>query len=705
MTPQRRRNVERLLKPRHVAVVGGRDAEAVAGECARIGFTGPLWPVNPKRSEIGGHPCFARIEDLPEPPDAVFLAVPRDAVVDTVARLNEIGAGSVVCYTAGFGETGEEGAEFEAALIEAAGDLALVGPNCYGVINYVDRVALWPFAHGGSCPGYGVAIITQSGMLSSDLTMSRRSVPFAYMISAGNQSVLRLEDFVDVLSGRPEVRAIGLHIEGLRDIARFSEAALRALEADVPIVALKSGTSEIGSKLTVSHTGSLSGTDDLYQALFHRLGIIRVSSPAQLLETLKFLCVAGVPKGNRVAGFTCSGGGATMLADHAETIGLEFPQPAPTTGERLRRLLPYTATVSNPLDYTTPIWGIPERVGPVFEAMLADPYDAAVIVQDYPLPGLDESKPHYTSDALSFVAATRVAGVPAAVCSTLPENIDRDTRDMLVEKGVAPMQGIHETLDAIAGAAWFGRRREHIRLAPPSPEPNVRIAEPFALVDEWRGKVALRAAGIEVPEGRLVGGKEAPGVAAKLGFPVAVKMIGDRLAHKTEAGAIALNLTSASEVETAVTRMRRHVRRYDAQAVTDRFLVERMVDAPLAELLVDVRFDSQFGFAMTLASGGVFAELVADATTLLLPASEADFEEALGRLRVSRLLDGFRGRPAADRTAIVDTLTGLATYVCTGDGGIAEIEINPLFVLPDRVCAVDVLMRVATEEYDATANA
>ena len=705
MTPQRRRNVERLLKPRHVAVVGGRDAEAVAGECARIGFTGPLWPVNPKRSEIGGHPCFARIEDLPEPPDAVFLAVPRDAVVDTVARLNEIGAGSVVCYTAGFGETGEEGAEFEAALIEAAGDLALVGPNCYGVINYVDRVALWPFAHGGSCPGYGVAIVTQSGMLSSDLTMSRRSVPFAYMISAGNQSVLRLEDFVDVLSGRPEVRAIGLHIEGLHDVARFSEAALRALEADVPIVALKSGTSEIGSKLTVSHTGSLSGTDDLYQALFHRLGIIRVSSPAQLLETLKFLCVAGVPKGNRVAGFTCSGGGATMLADHAETIGLEFPQPAPATGERLRRLLPYTATVSNPLDYTTPIWGIPERVGPVFEAMFADPYDAAVIVQDYPLPGLDESKPHYTSDALSFVAATRVAGVPAAVCSTLPENIERDTRDMLVEKGVAPMQGIHETLDAIAGAAWLGRRREHIRLAPPSPGPNVRIAEPVALVDEWRGKVALRAAGIEVPEGRLVGGKEAAGVAAKLGFPVAVKMIGDRLAHKTEAGAIALNLTSAGEVETAVTRLQRDVRRYDAQAVTDRFLVERMVDAPVAELLVDVRFDSQFGFAMTIASGGVFTELVADATTLLLPASAADIEEALGRLKVSRLLDGFRGRPAADRTRVVDTLTGLAAHVCTGDGGISEIEINPLFVLPDRVCAVDVLMRVATEEYDATANA
>jgi acyl-CoA synthetase (NDP forming) len=262
------------------------------------------------------------------------------------------------------------------------------------VINYLDGVALWPFAHGGACPGYGAAIITQSGMLSSDLTMSQRSVPFAFMVSAGNQSVVTLEDFVDILSGHPGVRAIGLHIEGIRDVARFSEAALRALGRSIPVVALKTGTSEIGAHLTISHTGSLSGTDDLYQALFDRLGIIRVTTPAHMLETLKFLCVAGVPGGNRIAGLTCSGGSAAMLADYAETIGLAFPPPTRGTAERLAQCLPYTATVSNPLDYTTPIWGIPERTRPVFESMLRESYAAAVLVQDYPLAGLDESKPH-----------------------------------------------------------------------------------------------------------------------------------------------------------------------------------------------------------------------------------------------------------------------------------------------------------------------
>lgn len=702
MTLLRRQNLLRLLKPRHVALIGGRDAATVAGELARIGYPGPVWPVNSGRREIGGHPCFARIEDLPEPPDAVFLAIPREAAIEAVATLERIGAGGAVCYTAGFGECGPEGAEAEARLIAAAGDLAIVGPNCYGVLNYIDRVALWPFAHGGANGGsgtsHGAAIITQSGMLASDLTMSQRSVPFAYMISAGNQSVLTLEDFTDVLAEQPEVRAIGLHIEGLKDIPRFERAALKALELGVPIVALKTGSSRIGSRLTISHTGSLSGTDDLYQALFDRLGIIRVTNPAQLLETLKFLCIAGIPKGNRVAGFTCSGGGATMLADHAEKIGLEFPQPSATVAPELRRLLPPAATVSNPLDYTTPIWGMRERTAPVFAAALRDPYDAALIVQDYPLAGLDESRPHYLSDAESFIDAASAAGLPSAVCSTLPENLDRETREMLAARGVAPMQGLHEALNAIAGAAWHGRRRAEILdlgleplVAAPLPDTLPDTAE---AIDEAAGKEHLRAAGLPVPEGIVATGAEAPQAAGRLGFPVALKMVSAGLAHKSEAGAVRLGLRDASAVAAAVAGMRTDVTAHDPASVTDRFLVERMEQTPVAELLISVRADPQFGLAMTIASGGLLVELIDDAATLLLPASRAELAAALASLKVSRLLDGYRGRPAASRDAVVDALQRLACYA-TAHREIAEIEINPLFVLPAGVVAVDVLIRVA----------
>ncbi len=693
MTPARRRNLLRLLRPRHVALIGGRDAVTVAGELGRIGYAGQVWPVNRKRAEIGGHRCFPRIEDLPEAPDAAFVAVPREAAIEAVAGLARIGAGGAVCYTAGFGETGPEGAEAEARLVAAAGDLALIGPNCYGMINYVARAALWPFAHGGDGSAEGVAIITQSGMLSSDLTMSQRSVPFAYAISAGNQAVLTLEDFTGALAGQPEVRAIGLHIEGLKDIPAFERAALGALERGVPIVALKTGSSRIGQSLTVSHTGSLSGTDELYGALFDRLGIIRVTSPAQLLETLKFLCIAGVPGGSRIAGFTCSGGGATMLADHAETIELDFPQPSATVAAKLRALLPDTATVSNPLDYTTPIWGLPERTGPVFAAALADPRDLALIVQDYPLPGLDESKPFYRADSLSFADAAAAARVPAAVVSTLPENLDGETRGLLAARGVAPMQGLHEALNAIAGAAWHGRRRAELLADPPPPlVEGGKTAG--SLIDEAAGRAHLRAAGLAVPDGAVASGSEAPTAAERLGYPVALKMLSPRLPHKTEAGAVRLGLEDADAVAGAVAAMRAAVASHDPAAVTDRFLVERMAPPPVAELMVSVRSDPQFGRAMTLASGGVLVELVGDAATLLLPARRSDIARTLGRLRIGRLLDGFRGRPAVDRAPVLDALERLAAYALAHPE-IAEIEINPLFLLPDRVAAVDVLMRLA----------
>ena len=525
--------------------------------------------------------------------------------------------------------------------------------------------------------------------------MSQRGVPFAYMVSAGNQTILRLEDFVDALSERPEVRAIGLHIEGLKDVPAFERAALKSLSLGKPIVALKTGTSRLGSSLTVSHTGSLSGTEELYDALFDRLGIIRVNSPAQLLETVKFLCVAGVPKGRRLAGLTCSGGGATMLADYAERLGLVFTPPDTETSALLRAQLPGTATVSNPLDYTTPIWGIPERTRPVFDTLFAQGHDAAVIVQDYPAPGLDESKQYYRNDTLSFIAAAKSRDLPPAVCSTIPENLDAETREFLVSQGVAPMQGIEDCMAAIAAAAWHGERRAQIAALVPAPI-SARPLDVTRLLDEAAAKKLLAGAGINVPIGHVGTGAEAPDLAAALGFPVALKMVSAKLPHKTEAGAVKLGLGSPAAVAEAIQRMRSDVSAHDPQAVTDLFLVERMVASPVAELMVSIRRDPQFGHAMTLAAGGVLVELLADATTLLLPATRHDLQRALARLRISRLLEGYRGRPPANREALLDVLERLAIFAGNAEHAIAEIEINPLFVGAEESCAVDVLMQVET---------
>ncbi len=693
MTPERRKNFNRLLTPRQIAFVGGRDAITAINEARRRGFEGEMWAVNPKRETMAGLPCYASVENLPAAPDAVFLAIPATAAVGAVRQLAQMGAGGIVCYTAGFKEAGQDGAEAEAVLKNAAADMALIGPNCYGVINYLGNCALWPFEHGGDTPGYGAAIITQSGMFSSDITMSQRSLPMAYMISAGNQAVMGLEDFLDVLSDDPNVRAIGLHIEGLRDMREFERVALKALKNNTPVVALKTGTSTIGAALTISHTGSLSGANELYEALFDRTGVISVSNPSQLLETLKYLCVVGAPKGRRVAGFTCSGGGATMLADHGQKIGLSYPKIGAVHVDTLTGLLPEIATVSNPLDYTTPIWGQPETTYPVFSAALAAmDADSAVLVQDYPAEGLDQSKIYYQHDAATFARAAREQGLPAAICATLPENLDAQTREFLIAEGVAPMQGIHETLNAIEQAASWAESRSCILAAPPRALTLPKDQSEITMLTEDEGKAWAVSVGVPVPNGRCVSATEAVGVAGEIGFPVALKMMSPELAHKTEAGAVALGIADADDLVTAIDAMRVSVATYAPSALTDRFLIEKMSAPPLAELIVGIRRDPQFGTALTVGSGGILVELVGDAKTLLLPCTPENIREAIAGLKVGRLLTGFRGRQEADLERISNTLHIMCQGFLAQNDTLAEIEINPLFVYPDQVVAVDVLL-------------
>ncbi|OED35239.1 acyl-CoA synthetase [Chromatiales bacterium (ex Bugula neritina AB1)] len=696
MTPEQRVNFKRLMKPRHIAFVGGHDALVAIGEARRIGYPGKLWAVNPNRETLGGLPCFSSVTDLPQAPDAVFLAVPAQIAIPTVEKLRDMKAGGIVCYTAGFGELGEDGKANEQALIKAAGAMALVGPNCYGVLNYLDRTALWPFAHGGETPDYGCAVITQSGMLSSDLTMSQRSVPMTHMISIGNQSVLAIENFIDVLSEDNRVRAIGVHIEGLKDVSAFARAAIRAVKRNTPVVAFKTGSSAIGKSLTSSHTGSLSGEDNLYDALFQRCGVVRVYSPAELLETLKFLSISGVPKSPELAGFTCSGGGATMLADHAEKIGLHFPAFSETASEQLAGLLPDIATVSNPLDYTTPIWGQAQFTRPVFSAAIRTGVEVAILVQDYPAAGLDESKDTYLADGNAFTDAVLDQGIPAAICSTLPENLDSHTRNHFAARGVAPMQGINEALEAIAAACRWGDLHKRILNEEPralitTGAPPCNTVEP---TDEVTAKNWLKNAGISIPDGHQCTAADAPAAAMQLGFPVVLKMVDSSLMHKTEAGAVQTGLLSSQSVAAAVEQMQADVMNYKPDLTSDQFLVERNMPAPITELMVSVRWDTQFGWVLTLGSGGVLVELLDDVATVLWPASSNDLLDAIKSLKVYRLMNGFRGKPKADMDKLIETVVAIVQFARSTEHSIVDIEINPLFVYEQSCCVVDALIHI-----------
>ena len=603
----------------------------------------------------------------------------------------------MVCCSAGFKEAGETQRELD--LIEATRDMALIGPNCYGVVNYIDNSALWSFEHGGWSPGYGAAIITQSGMFSSDITMSQRSLPLAYMVSAGNQAVLGPEDLLEFFADDRAVRAIGLHLEGLQNIPKFEKAAIKALTNGKPVVVLKTGSSAIGSNLTVSHTGSLSGSAELYEALFQRVGIISVTNPSQFLETLKFLCVVGAPKGKQVVGFTCSGGGATMLADHAEKIGLIFPELKSKQETELSALLPDIATVSNPLDYTTPIWGQAEMTYPVFaKAISAIEADTAVLVQDYPAAEIDSSKVYYRNDAMAFARASKEQGLPAIICATLPENMDLDTRQLLITNGVAPMQGIHEALNAIRDSADWNQARSRILsekpeyLLPSYPSGGQKV------MPENDSKRWLINHNFNVPNGKTVSPHKLGEAAIEVGYPVALKMISPRLVHKTEAGAVVLNLKDEEVLKLAVEKMRIDVTAYDADAASELFLVEAMSPNPVAELIINLRQDPQFGAALVLGSGGVLVELMADTATLLLPTSPVDIIRALKSLRVRRLLEGFRGRPAVDIPKVAEEIYKLCIAYQDHGKTITEIEINPLFVYRETVSAIDALIQVPVDK-------
>ena len=691
-----RDNLKRLLSPRHIAFIGGNDADFSARQCAAQ-FAGPVWGVNPKRASLGGQPCYRSIDDLPEAPDAVFLATPRSVATATVEGLSRMGAGGVACFTAGYGELGEQGQQAEAELIAAAGDMALVGPNCYGVINFTNGAVLWPFGAGSKRCQRGVALIMQSGMLPANLIMNERSVPISYVISAGNQALLAVEDYLDLLIDEDAVTAIGLYIEGIRDIDRFAAAAIKALEANKPIVVLKAGKSALGSNISLSHTGSLAGADQAFSALFEQLAMIRVSSPVEMVETLKLLSVSGAPDGRRLAAFTCSGGDAAMVADYCEQVGLDLPQPSAQAARQLSQLLPDIATASNPLDYTTPLWGNREAMPAVFQTLMQDGYDAAVVIQDFPPPHIHADNTCYRNDASSFIEACNVVGIPGAVCSDLTENIDRESRELIIAGGVTPLQGLDAGLDALANACRYGIRRakiaarpgllEYRRLSVPERRANMH------LLDEGQGKALLQAAGIDIPAGSVCAIDALENMVDQLEFPVVLKAVSADLPHKSEAGAVRVGLQDAAQLREALRQMRLDVAAAAPQIDFAQVLVESMVEGVIAELMVGINTDPQFGQLLVLASGGVLVELARDARTLLLPASDAEIHDALESLRCLPLLQGFRGKPAADMNCVIASIRRLVDLAEARRDCLVEMDINPLMVTADRCIAADVLIR------------
>ena len=660
------KSLDRLLRPRHIAVLGAGWALNVIEQCAKMGFAGPVWPVHPTKAEIGGLRAYASLADLPEPPDATFIGVNRHATVDVVAELAAMGAGGAICFASGWTEAGEP--ELQGRLVAAAGDMPILGPNCYGVINYLDGALLWPDQHGGVRVDKGVALVSQSSNIVINMGMQQRALPVAYVACLGNAAVVGLADLAGALLDDPRVTALGLYIEGIDDAPAFAALAERARAAGKGVVAIKSGKTELSRTAAASHTASLAGGGAASSAFLRQIGVAEVNTPAELIETLKLFHVHGPGLGRRICSLSCSGGEAGLVADLAAPYGIDFPPVPEATHKRLFEVLGPIPTISNPLDYHTFIWGDGPKTTEVFSAML-EAYDAGLYIIDPPR--ADRCDPSGYQPALdAIVAAQEATGKIALPVASLPENFGEARAAELMARGVCTLMGLETALAAIAAAQT------------PAGAPGWRPAAALPpretrLLSEAEGKALLAGIGVAVP--RSVSGATLAEVQAQAGSltaPLALKGLG--FAHKTEAGAVRLGLA-----------------RLDGQADmlgATGYLAEEMVTGALAEILLGLRRDPVYGVTLTLGMGGVTAEVLADTVTLVLPATEAEILAAMHRLRLWPLLDGYRGRPKPDMAAVAAIAAALG-HRMLADQSLEEIEINPILVRAQGAVAVDALIR------------
>ncbi len=661
------KDFSRLLRPRSIAVLGGGWAANVIEQCDKIGFDGDVWPVHPTRTNIGGKPCFPALADLPSAPDMTFVGVNRHATVDVIAALSNMGAGGAICFASGWAETGD--GDLQDALVAAAGDMPILGPNCYGLLNMLDGAVIWPDQHGARRCDRGVAILSQSSNIAINLTMQARGLPVAYVACLGNAAQTGMAELAEAMLADDRVTALGIYAEGFEAPAGLAQVTQAALAKGKATVILKSGRSAGGVAAVASHTAVLSGTHAASEAYLRQVGIASVATPAELIETLKILNVHGPLTGNRVCALACSGGEAGLVADLADTRALDFAPLSENQQTNLAEVLGPLVTLCNPLDYHTFIWGDLAKTTAVFAETL-HPYDAGLYIIDPPR--RDRCDPASFEPALEAIAAaTKITGKPAFAVASLPENIDEVRAERLMTEGVVTLHGIETALAAVEAASSIHTST----WAPWLPAPDVDTI----MLDEAEAKALLAQAGIPVPRHVIAASLDtARTTATALSAPFAVKGLG--FAHKTEAGAVRLGVTNLSEIA-------------EMPGATG-YLIEEMVTGTVAELIIGVQRDQIYGATVMLGFGGTEAELLADTQTRVLPVTADDIMRALGQLKLTPLLRGYRGRPKADVNAVIDIILCLQDLL-QGDPSLTEVEINPLIVRESGAVAADALIRKA----------
>jgi acyl-CoA synthetase (NDP forming) len=672
--------LRRLFSPKSVAVVGGGVwCRSVIEQLFKIGYTGDIFPVHPLKKEILGLKSFKDLEDIPGKIDSSFIGVNRTTTIEIVRKLNSINAGGAVCFASGFleAEIDKKGSgELQKTLIEAAADMPILGPNCYGFINYLDRSALWPDQHGGKVVERGVAILTQSSNLAINLTMQTRGLPISHIMSVGNQACLGFAEIGKYLLSDPRVTALGLHIEGIGDLRAFEELAAEARKLDKSIVVLKVGKSVQARKAAQSHTASLAGDAQGATSLFERLGISEVDRLDVLIDTLKIVHLYGPLPSKNIRSLSCSGGEASLIADLAQEYGVQFLPLGKENISELRSVLGEMVALSNPLDYHTYIWGNIDAMSSTVLGMMRGHEGLTIIIVDFPRS--DNCDPSAWDCVIAASKkAQKAENKPLALVSTLPENIPEDISDDLLKSNIITLHGLDAALAAIAASSSVKLRLSPVPLFLSNPSGK------SILIDEYAAKMSLEKYGLKIPNSKKCLSTDAHLVSDEIGYPVVLKALGS--AHKSDLGEVFLNLKNQKTVKTAAKKIsQEHV------------IIEKMVGDIVLELLVGVVHDPAHGMLLTLAAGGVLTEVLSDTSSIMLPSSEDEILECFNKTKISKIIKGYRGAVGADVNQIIEAVMKIQSLVLSNKDKIFEIEINPLIVTSSEVIVADALIREVT---------
>lgn len=708
------RKVSALLKPRNVVIVGASEREGswpatVWKTVQRYGFDGPIYPLNPNRETIFGATCYQDFDALPEKPDHLVLLVRSEFVPETLRRGAAAGARSATIYSAGFGETGTaEGRELGRQLAEVIAEtgIAVSGPNCtgnisaaHGLVTMVDHRVLQ------IAPG-PIALVGQSGgvMLYANHILADRGLQIGYLISSGNEADLSCADYIAYLATDPAIEAIFCYVESIKDPERFKAACAAAQKAGKPVVAFKVGVSAEGRKAAMTHTGALAGSAEVFDAVAGELGVIRVDSLDDAIETLELIVHAGVPLGRRVGALSLSGAYCGILLDAAAGSELVFPPLAPATEAKLKELLQTGSSVGNPADGGFSVLTSPEAYGAAIEALCQDP-GLDVILLQAELPRETGMAANWEERFQNIEELAARYGKPIVVVSMYSRVFTDYTRELrALYPHTAFVQESRKTVRALSHlirwsetAARAKERKTEAAAKQAAPEiaGELRRAAKAgaAALSEPRSKELLRAYGIATPRETLAQSlEEAKTAAREIGYPVVLKAAAPSLLHKSDLGAVAVGLADEAALERAYAGIEENLKRGGFADPLEGMLVCELCKGEV-ELVLGLHRDPEMGLVAMVGGGGVLLELARDVAFVGLPVTRERAEAALARTRASRLLQGYRGSTVIDSGKVTDALVALSRVAEDLGEAVESIDINPLVGTADgRILALDGLV-------------